>query len=81
MVRLITFKRSFAVDVKTFFQVFWLSPSFVTELHRSLGDTNVDASDWIAVSPPSKAQRLLFFGRVEDGQTTRCIETQVVLLQ
>ncbi len=67
MVRLITFNRSFDLDVQSFFRVFWLSSSFAVELHKSLGDTNVDASDWIAIGP-SKAQRLLFFGRLEDGQ-------------
>jgi hypothetical protein len=75
MVRLITFNRTFETDVATFFRVFWLSPTFATELHQGLGDTSVDASDWISIGP-GKAQRLLFFSRHEDGQATRCIETQ-----
>ena len=77
MVRLITFHKELAVDVRVFFAHFWQTSTFVVDLHTSLGDTSVDASDWIAVGP-GKAQRLLFFSRNEDGTSTRCIETQSV---
>jgi hypothetical protein len=80
MVRLVTLHRELAVDVRVFFAHFWHTSTFAVELHRSLGDTSVDASDWIAVGP-GKAQRLLFFSRNEDGTSTRCIETQSYALK
>jgi hypothetical protein len=80
MVRLVTLHRELAVDVRLFFAHFWQTSTFAVELHRSLGDTSVDASDWIAIGP-GKAQRLLFFSRNEDGTSTRCIETQSYALK
>ncbi len=80
MVRLVTVHREVPVDTHVFFKHFWLSGSFVVDLHKSLGDTSVDASDWLDCGP-GKAQRLLFFSRNEDGTSTRCIETQAYTMR